>query len=190
MSRKPNNKIKEEILEKVLSVLSQNGLNNLSLRDIARETGVSARMLIYHFDSYEKLINSIFIHLRKKKKNILKNLLSEHSNESLGDVSQIYLETIFKDENKNSLLLFLELYTKALRDVKKYDNFFNEVLYNWINEVEIIINNKIGIDSTKYAIIFVSFYRGLMLDWLATNDEKRTIESGRAFSDLINVSSG
>ena len=72
MSRKPDNSIKEEILEKVLSVLAKDGLNNLSLRDIAREVDVSARMLIYHFESYEALINSVFIHLSIKHKSILK----------------------------------------------------------------------------------------------------------------------
>lgn len=187
MSRKPDNSIKEEILEKVLSVLAKDGLNNLSLRDIAREVDVSARMLIYHFESYEALINSVFIHLSIKHKSILKILLAENPNKSLGQVSEIYLETIFRKENKKSLLLFIELYTKALRDVKKYDNFFNEVLYKWIKEIEMIVQTKTKADAKKYATIILSFYRGLMLDWLTNNDEKRIFETSKAFGKLMDT---
>ncbi len=186
MSRKPDFKTKEEILEKVLSVLSKIGLNKMSLRDIARETGVSARMLIYHFGSFENLINSIFIQLSIRHKNILKTILSEHSDKSLGNVLQISMEIIMVDENKNSLLLFLELYIKALRDVENYNSFFDEVLYNWISEIENIIGNKHGVSAGIYATIIVSFYRGLMLDWLAGDNNERIIESSRSFTALIN----
>ncbi len=187
MSRKPDESIKEEILEKVLSVLARDGLNNLSLRDIAREVDVSARMLIYHFESYEALINSVFIYLSIKHKSILKILLSENPNKSLGQVSEIYLKKIFRKENKKSLLLFVELYIKALRDVKKYDDFLNEVLYKWIREIELIVQPKIKANARKYATIILSFYRGLMLDWLTNNDEKRIFESSKAFAKLMDT---
>jgi AcrR family transcriptional regulator len=185
MSRNPDLKIRDQILEKVLSVLSKKGLNNLSLRDIARETGVSARMLIYHFKSYEKLMNSIFIQMSIKHKNILKTFMNKYPEKSLGQISEIYIKTILKTENKKPLLFFLELYTKALRDIKKYNSFFDEVLYNWIDEVENLIKNKQGKKSRQYATIIVSFYRGLMLDWLANNDEKRILESNKLFSIFI-----
>jgi len=186
MSRTPDYKIKADILEKVIFSISYKGLNNLSLRDIAREVGMSARMLIYHFESYDNLINSIFIYLSTKHKNMIKNLLTENSDKTLGEVTHIFIKTIYADENKKYLLLFLELYVKALRDVEKYTDFFNEVLHNWINEIEITINRKYGIKSKTYASIILSFYRGLMLEWLASNDDKRIIESSRLFSVIIN----
>lgn len=185
MSRTPDYKTKDEILERILDSLSQNGLNNLSLRDIAKEVGVSARMLIFHFGSYEAIINSIFIQLSIKHKNILRNLLLEHSDKSLGQILQIAAEIIINSNNKNSLLLFIELYTKALRNVNKYDVFFDEVLQNWINEIEFTISNKYGKNYGKYATIIVAFYRGLLLDWLATTDNKRIFESNKTFTDLI-----
>jgi AcrR family transcriptional regulator len=186
MSRTTDYKIKEDILERVIFSISYKGLNNLSLRDIAREVGMSARMLIYHFESYDNLINSIFIYLSTKHKNMIKNLLTENSDKTLGEVTQIFIETIYIDENKKYLLLFLELYVKALRDVEKYSDFFNEVLHNWIDEIETIISRKYGVKSKSYASMILSFYRGLMLEWLASNDDKRIIESSRLFSIIIN----
>ncbi len=186
MSRTPDFKIKADILEKVIFSISYKGLNNLSLRDIAREVGMSARMLIYHFESYDNLINSIFIYLSTRHKNMIKDLLAENSDKTLGEVTQIFIETIYADENKKYLLLFLELYVKALRDVEKYADFFNEVLHNWIDEIEKVISGKYGIKSKVYASLILSFYRGLMLEWLASNDDRRIIESSRLFSLIIN----
>lgn len=185
MSRKPDHTMKEEILEKVISAISQNGLNNLSLRDIAREVGISARMLIYHFDSYENLLNSIFIRLSIKHKTALKSILSENSGKPIDEIFRIFIENIFTDEYRTTLLLFLELYAKALRDVSAYNEFFNAVLHNWIDEAEIIIHDKHGKRSRLYASVMVSFYRGLMLDWLASGDKKRAVESSSLFMKLI-----
>jgi AcrR family transcriptional regulator len=188
MSRKPDSKIKDEILECVLSAIKEKGLNNLSLRDIARETGVSARMLIYHFESFENLINSVFIHLSIRHKDILKTILSENAGKSPGQISEIFIETIFADDNRDSLLLFLELYTRGLRDTNKYSEFYNEVLHNWISEIEKYLLKLYGGEAREYATIIVSLSRGLMLDWLATGDKKRMIKSSFLFLSLFEKS--
>lgn len=188
MSRKPDSKIKDDILESVLSAIREKGLNNLSLRDIARETGVSARMLIYHFESFENLINSVFIHLSVRHKNILKTILTENAGKSPGQISEIFIETIFADDNRDSLLLFLELYTSGLRDTGKYSEFYGEVLHNWISEIEKYLLKQYGGEARRYATIIVSLSRGLMLDWLATGDKKRMIESSYLFLSLFEKS--
>ena len=185
MSRKPDYKTREEILERVLTAMSQNGLNNLSLRDIAREVGMSARMLIYHFESFENLLNSVFIRLSIRHKTALRTILSENSGKTIDEISGIFIENIFTDDYRTTVLLFLELYTKALRDVKAYNQFFNTVLYDWIDEVEIIIHDKHGDMSRQYATVIVSLYRGLMLDWLASKDKERMLESSSLFMKLV-----
>jgi AcrR family transcriptional regulator len=185
MSRKTDYKTKDDILEKVLSAMSQNGLNDLSLRDIAREVGISARMLVYHFESYENLLNSIFVRLSTMHKTALKSFLSENPGKPIDEIFTLIIENVFTDEYRTTLLLFLELYAKALRDVNAYNEFFNAVLHNWIDEAETIIHDKHGGRSRLYASVMVSFYRGLMLDWLASGDKKRAVESSNLFMKLI-----
>ena len=152
---------------------------------MAREVGISARMLIYHFGSYENLINSIFIQLSKRHKDILKKIISENSEKTLEEVFQLFITTLFTSDYRTTLLLFLELYTKALRDVNDYGAFFDAVLYEWIEEVEAVIYELHPDRSRIYAPIIVAFYRGLMLDWLVSNDSKRIIECSNAFAALI-----
>lgn len=185
MSRPIDLQIKQTILDNVLSALAENGLNNLSLRDVAREVGISARMLIYHFGSYENLINSVLIQLSKRHKAILKEIISENSEKTLEEVFRLFIMTLFTSDYRATMLLFLELYARALRDVNAYGSFFDAVLYEWIEEVEAVINELHPDRSRIYAPVIVAFYRGLMLDWLASNDSKRIIECSNAFAALI-----
>jgi AcrR family transcriptional regulator len=171
MSRKPDPLIREEIVEKVLLALSQCGLNNLSLRDIAQKVGISARMLLYYFDSFDNLLNATFIQMSKKHKSALHALIS----------------SVYVAENKKPLLLFVELYTRGLRDIKKHEAFFEEVLHNWIETTEAVIAPKFGIQSKAYATMIVSFFRGLMLDWLATEDTDRIHATSKVFADTLDL---
>ncbi len=185
MSRTTDNKLKEEILDKVIYAMASKGLNNLSLRDLARELDTSARMLIYHFGSFDDLIQSIFMHLSGKHKNTLKKVFIENPDKTFVQVSQIFIESVYFPENKKPLLLFLELYTKALRDTGKYRSFFEVVFHNWIDEVEKMLSPDCGKKSRLYATMIMSFYRGLMMDWLATDDIERIYETNRVFFGLV-----
>ncbi|HPQ55042.1 MAG TPA: TetR/AcrR family transcriptional regulator [Spirochaetota bacterium] len=185
MARKPDQKLKKEILDRILLALSRKGLHNLSLRGIGREIGISDRMLVFHFKTYENLINSVFLHLSLRHKTILREILIENADKSLLEIYELFTAGILTNENRNTLLLFLELYMKALRDVAGYRDFFNEVLINWIHETASVIEDIYKDKSAVYATIMVSFYRGLMLDWLATNDMERILESQNTFVSLI-----
>lgn len=186
MSRTVDQNIKEEILNKVLQAISQKGLNNLSLRDIAKEVGIAARMLIYHFKSYDLLINAVIIKLSKDHKSALKTILMENSDKKMNELFKIFVDKIYIEKNGNTLVLFLELYTKAIRDTKTYSGFLQEVLGNWIDEVEVLIAPKYKEQAKLYATMIVAFYRGLLLDWLATGDKERMIETNKVFTDLFN----
>ncbi|HRG47781.1 MAG TPA: TetR/AcrR family transcriptional regulator [Leptospiraceae bacterium] len=185
MTRKPDTKAREEILEDIILVMSKKGLNNLSLRDIAKEVNTSARMLIYYFESFDNLIHSVFIHLSTKHKSSLKKLFHENPDKTFVEVSQIFIESVYFEKNKKPLLLFIELYVRALRDTENYKIFFNEVLHNWILEIESMIAPKYRKKSKIFATMILSFYRGLMLDWLATKDTDRIYESNKVFTELI-----
>lgn len=185
MNDKEDGEVKDEILEKIILAMSKKGLNNLSLRDIAKEIGTSGRMILYYFKSYDLLINSVFIYLSTKHKDTLKKVFSENRDKAFSEAADIYIRQIFNPENRKALLLFLELYTKAARDPGKYKLFFKEVLYNWITEIETMISSEYKQNSKYYSAMIISFYRGLLMDWLASNDTDRIYETNKAFIELI-----
>jgi AcrR family transcriptional regulator len=59
MARPIDPKLRAELLDDVLEAVARLGLGNLSLRALARELGVSPRMLLYHFDSRDGLLDAI-----------------------------------------------------------------------------------------------------------------------------------
>ncbi|HMV78369.1 MAG TPA: TetR family transcriptional regulator [Leptospiraceae bacterium] len=185
MNRHEDTTAKEEILEKIILALSRKGLNNLSLREIAKEIGSSGRMIIYYFKSYDLLINSVFIHLSTKHKRNLKTVFSENRNRTFSEAADIYIRQIFSPENRRPLLLFLELYTKAARHPAKHKSFFKEVLFKWITEIQKLIAPELTEHSEYYASMIISFYRGLLMDWLASEDTERILNANAAFTRLI-----
>ena len=56
MGRPPDPERRQELLESVVEYVLKNGLTGLSLRPLANGVGTSARMLLYHFESREKLL--------------------------------------------------------------------------------------------------------------------------------------
>lgn len=66
MCGKPDNNARQEIMGNVINAMFKGGWNNLSLRDIAYKAAACAVMLNKYFESYEKLVNEIFIQLSNK----------------------------------------------------------------------------------------------------------------------------
>ena len=56
MGRKRDPRRKEEMLGAVADYILENGLSDLSLRPLASGVGTNPRMLLYYFESREKLI--------------------------------------------------------------------------------------------------------------------------------------
>lgn len=181
---------KNEIIIKVINALKDKGLNNLSLRSIADHIGISARMLIYHFESYEKLIEQVFIHISYLHKQRLNEILMNSEDKQIEQVFSSFSKEMFSTEYRSTLILFIELYTTALRDTQQYISFFDEVLINWIKEVCHLLKKYEFASADLYASMIVSFYRGLLMDWLATNDLDRITKTSDLFLNHINKNRG
>src|ERR1700733_1163078 len=50
---------KQELLDKLIAYLAKHGIADLSLRPMAAATGSSARLLIFHFGSKERLLEEV-----------------------------------------------------------------------------------------------------------------------------------
>ena len=66
MGRPPDPERRQELLEAVVEYVLKNGLTGLSLRPLAKGVGTSARMLLYHFESREKLLALIIDTIREQ----------------------------------------------------------------------------------------------------------------------------
>lgn len=77
------NKTKEEILKCALRLFNENGISQVSLRDISIEMKISLGNLTYHFKKREEIVDALYLNLVSK--------LNEVINEKLGTKSQFQL---------------------------------------------------------------------------------------------------
>jgi AcrR family transcriptional regulator len=155
-------------LAKAADYVLEHGLAGLSLRPLARALGTSPRMLLYDFESKERLIHEILGEIRRREAGLL-----EADVRSLEDVWR----WISAPEREPFLRLFFEIYVGALGS----------------EEAEPLVRDWLAFLQTRWrprvdaltATLMVAVVRGLLLDRLATGDRKRTDAAIRRFADLV-----
>ena len=65
---------KQQLLERILGYLTDHGVGDISLRELAAALGTSHRMLIYHFGSKEGLFVAVVKEAEKRQQQLLANL--------------------------------------------------------------------------------------------------------------------
>src|SRR5215472_3530856 len=66
--RPPEREKRARLRARVLQYVLARGLEDLSLRPLAAALGTSARMLVYHFGSRERLVRAVVTDLRRMEK--------------------------------------------------------------------------------------------------------------------------
>ena len=75
--------LKDEILKCALRLFNENGISQVSLRNISAEMGISLGNLTYHFKKREEIVDALYLNLVSK--------LNEVINEYLGTKNQFQL---------------------------------------------------------------------------------------------------
>ena len=65
---------KQQLLERMLGYLTDHGIGDISLRELAAALGTSHRMLIYHFGSKEGLFVAVVQEAEKQQRQLLAHL--------------------------------------------------------------------------------------------------------------------
>jgi TetR/AcrR family transcriptional regulator, fatty acid metabolism regulator protein len=105
---------REKIINPAISVFSQGDFNEATMRDIARESGVSQANIYQHYDSKEKLLFSIIDEETKRMKKDLEQHLSgiKGTQNKLRKMTWYYLN--FREQNRQlAWLEHISLNTRA-----------------------------------------------------------------------------
>ncbi|RPJ60984.1 MAG: TetR/AcrR family transcriptional regulator [Dehalococcoidia bacterium] len=127
---------REKIINAAISVFSQGDFNEATMRDIARESGVSQANIYQHYDSKEKLLFSIIDEETKRMKKDLEQHLSgiKGTQNKLRKMTWYYLN--FREQNRQlTWLEHISLNTKAWsetasvwNDSMEIASFFRDIL--------------------------------------------------------------
>lgn len=167
---------RSELLDAVVDCMCREGLADLSVREIARQIGVSAPTLLHHFDSKEALLASALVAVQADD-------LSQLSNAFAGCTAAEGLERLWSLQAahglRDRLRAMLEFQAIALRDPARFPSYHQNVTRPWVQVMHQALERSHCPTAQRIALatLLAGAYRGLLTDLLATGENKR-IASG------------
>lgn len=154
---------KKELLESCFNLFSKKGYNNVTMREISKEIGVSTGTLYHYFPTKEDILENMFDYI--KEKNVGEYLEVINNEDSI----EKRVETIIDFWNKNQeyyqnvMLLAIDLYRNKR---KKIENLFRDFFNFYTNAV----SNKLKI-SQNFSMAIVNQLLGLVFHSILTTEK-------------------
>jgi AcrR family transcriptional regulator len=174
VARRADEANRSGLLDRIVSYALMNGVAALSLRPLAKDLGVSAAALIYHFGSKEELTVEILKHAGDSQRALFASM-HVGASESPRDICREVWRVIGAPQARPLFRLFFEVYGLALIDPGRFPGFFPNAITNWLDFLERTYVSD-GCDARAArvrATIVIAGFRGFLLDVCATGDDER-----------------
>ena len=166
---------RRELLEKLLDHALAHGLSDSSLRAGAASAGTSARMLIYHFESREKMIVELLDFARTEQEATLRGAVQELGSGQIKEKLTRIWHTLSSKRFEGHARLFYEAFGRGIQGKSEYAvvlkgtvTFLGELLES------IMVSEGLPRQQARITATLVSgSMRGLVMDLLSTNDRSR-----------------
>jgi len=159
------------LLERAIEYVTENGMSDLSLRELAAALGTSHRMLIHHFGSKEGLWVAIVREVEERQRAILAHTLPDRG-QPLHEAMWVWWKHISAPSLWPNERLFFELYGQAIQGRPHTEELLDGIVENWLEPIT-ELNVELGIPppvARAHARLGIAVTRGLLLDLVATGD--------------------
>ena len=171
---------REELLDALTRYVIDNGVGELTVRQLAKAVGVSHASLLNHFESKENLLSEVIENMRGESIPIAVPMKP--------GVDPATVLTAWWTERTTPEVLprfrvMVEIYALALGDRDRYGRFLDRFVGDWIEALEAGLRQA-GCpedDVASVATLLLSQMRGLSMDLLATGDRAPRRSCVRAF---------
>jgi AcrR family transcriptional regulator len=173
---------RQRLLDAAIEYTANNGLGDVSLRQLAAALGTSHRMLIHHFGSKEGLWIAIVHEVEERQRTLLKGMLPDPTR-PVGEAMRAWWKHISDPSLWPNERLFFELYGQALQGRPHTVALLDGIVDDWL-EPATEINMSVGVPepvARAHARLGIAVTRGLLLDLLATRDVAAVDEAMEAF---------
>ena len=178
---------KEKALAAVVGVALADGIADKSLRAIAEAAGTSHRMLIHHFGSREGLLVAVIQEVEARQRAALSDLSGDLGDEPV-DLGPIFWERLRSPELAPQERLFFEVYGQALQGRRWARPLLDGIVENWVGPVAAMLEAAAGVSPETARVIarlYVAVGRGLLLDVLATGEDREVDAAMRYFQEML-----
>ncbi len=175
---------RDELRDQALDYFLSHGLAELSLRPLAEQIGTSARLLIYHFESKEKLIAVVMAEVRSRIQQTVMKMM--HANQGEASMESFWL-WVTDDENIRYVRLLIEVQVLALQKPSIYGQFLSDTSSSWLEVIERAIPPST--ERRTIATLCSAVLDGLVLEYMSTGDLDRTTAALKFFVSLLSKNS-
>ena len=161
---------KAMLLESLIAYLVRRGVADLSLRPMAAAVGTSARLLIFHFGSKERLLLEVLDEMQARLQRSLEDLLRDSSAARSAPLRRFW-DWALKDGNFAQLRVLYQLHILAAQDHKTYGRFLKRNSLNWLELIQAGL--KPSQRSSAMATLIVAVFDGLFIEVMSTGDRRR-----------------
>lgn len=177
---------KQELLDLLIAYLVRHGPADLSLRPMAAEIGTSARLLIFHFGSKERLLAEVLDEMQRRLQHSFRQMRSAPPGTRRVPLLRAFWDWALQDEHFPSLSLLYQLNVLAARDPDLRSNLLARHAQDWLALIQPALSDPDA--SPAQATLVGAVFDGLFLELMTTGDRVRTTQALDAFLTMATPS--
>lgn len=178
---------REKLLAAVVGAALADGIADKSLRAIAEAAGTSHRMLIHHFGSREELLVAVIQEVEARQRAALSDVTPDPGGESAAPAMRFW-ERLRSPDLAAQERLFFEVYGQALQGRRWALPLLDGVVETWVGPVAAMLEAGAGVSPETARLVArlqVAVGRGLLLDVLATGEDRKVDAAMRYFQEML-----
>jgi AcrR family transcriptional regulator len=181
----PRPNAREELLQRAIAHVAENGVGDRSLRGLAAALGTSHRMLIHHFGSKDGLWVAIVQAVEQRQRELLGDYLPVPG-QPPADALRAWWRHLSDPSLWPNERLFFELYGRALQGEEPAREMLEGTVEDWLDAAAAAsAGGAVPAEVARaQARLGIAVTRGLLLDLLATGDREGTDAAMEAFIAL------
>jgi AcrR family transcriptional regulator len=177
MPRAPDDQRRAELLDALIDTFANGGIGGRSLREIAEAVGTSHRMLLHYFISRDEMMLSIVEEVERRQTAMFDDLPSDPA----AAFAAMWAD-LRRPEVRPFERLFFECYARAANGEEPFARLVPAAVDGWLEVVDEAASGHVDRASARLGLAVT---RGLLLDLVATGDEKGVDAAAARFASLL-----
>jgi AcrR family transcriptional regulator len=171
---------KDELLDELIAYLAKHGIADLSLRPMAAATGTSARLLIFHFGSKEKLLEEV---LGEMQARLQRSFTAMAQSERKAPLLRAFWDWALTEPNHAMLRLLYQLHMLAVQSPKTYGRYLKRNSLDWLALIQEALPEEQR--DPKFATLLGAVFDGLFIEYMSSGDRRRTTDTLDSFIRMV-----
>ncbi|HEY3860100.1 MAG TPA: TetR/AcrR family transcriptional regulator [Gammaproteobacteria bacterium] len=176
---------KQELLDALIAYLAKHGIADLSLRPMAAATGTSARLLIFHFGSKEKLLEQVLAEMQAR---LQASFIGMAKAERKVPLLRAFWDWALTEPNHAMLRLLYQLHMLASQSPKVYKRYLKRNSMNWLELIQEALPPEQR--DPAFATLLGAVFDGLFIEYMSSGDKRRTTETLDTFIRMAQAHMG